>query len=387
VTLQRTEEQFRQAQKMEAVGRLASGIAHDFNNLLTVITASAQLLLEALDGGNAARPLLEEIVGSADRAAALTRQLLAFSRKQVLRAEVLDLNDLIRNMDKMLRRVIGEDVVLGSVQAGAPCLVKADRAQLEQVLLNLAVNARDAMPDGGRLTIETAEVDLDETYSRLYPEVRPGRYVLLAVTDTGSGMDEAVKARAFEPFFTTKEVGKGTGLGLAMVYGTVKQSGGHIAVYSERGKGSTFKVYLPVSAPEQTVLPTGGSVAAVPDGTGTVLLVEDEDRVRSITSRILKGKGYTVLEARGGGEALDLLGRTDGEVNLVVTDVIMPEMNGPELVQRLQARRPDLKVLFLSGYTDGAVFRHGLLDQGTAFLQKPFTPGALTRKVHEVLCA
>jgi PAS domain S-box-containing protein len=387
VTLLKTEEQFRQAQKMEAIGRLASGIAHDFNNLLTVITASAQLLLESLDEGSSASPLLEEIVGSADRAAALTRQLLAFSRKQVLRAEVLDLNDLIRDMDKMLRRVIGEDVVLSSVQAEAPCRVKADRAQLEQVLLNLAVNARDAMPHGGRLTIETAEVDLDETYARLYPEVRPGRYVLLAVTDTGSGMDETVKARAFEPFFTTKEVGKGTGLGLAMVYGTVKQSGGHIAVYSEQGKGSTFKIYLPVSAAEEIVLPAGGGGAAVPDGTGTVLLVEDEDRVRSITSRILQGKGSTVLEARGGAEALDLLGRTDGEVKLVVTDVVMPEMNGPELVQRLQARRPDLKVLFLSGYTDGAIVRHGLLGAGTAFLQKPFTPGALTRKVHEVLCA
>jgi two-component system cell cycle sensor histidine kinase/response regulator CckA len=385
--LRKTEEQFRQAQKMEAVGRLASGIAHDFNNLLTVITASAQLLLETQEEGSTAGPLLEEIVGSADRAAGLTRQLLAFSRKQVLRAEVLDLNVLISDMDKMLRRVIGEDIVLCTEQAEVPCRVKADRGQVEQVVMNLVVNARDAMPDGGRVTIETRLVDLDETYARLYPEVRPGAYVLLAVTDTGCGMDEVVKARVFEPFFTTKEVGKGTGLGLAMVYGTVKQSGGHIAVYSEPGKGSTFKVYLPCSAAEEVALPSHGSVADVPDGTGTVLLVEDEDRVRSITSRILQGKGYTVLEARHGGEALHLLEQTGEDVQLIVTDVVMPTMNGPELVQRLQAQRPDLKVLFLSGYTDSAIFRHGLLDEGKAFLQKPFTPGALTRKVHEVLCA
>jgi PAS domain S-box-containing protein len=385
--LRKTEEQFRQAQKMEAVGRLASGIAHDFNNLLTVITASAQLLLEMQEADSPARPLLKEIVGSADRAASLTRQLLAFSRKQVLRAEVLDLNVLMADMDKMLRRVIGEDIVLSTVQAGTPCRVKADRSQLEQVLLNLCVNARDAMPDGGRLTIETKAVDLDETYTRLYPEVRPGSYVLLAVTDTGTGMDDVVKARVFEPFFTTKEVGKGTGLGLAMVYGTVKQSGGHIAVYSERGKGSTFKIYLPQCEAEATVLPTSGSGEAVPDGRGTVLLVEDEDKVRAITSRILQSKGYTVLEARHPGEALDLFGQTAASINLVVTDVVMPDMNGPELVQHLLGQRPDLKVLFLSGYTDSAIFRHGLLDPGRDFLQKPFTPGALTRKVHELLCA
>jgi PAS domain S-box-containing protein len=385
--LRKAEDQFRQAQKMEAVGRLASGIAHDFNNLLTVITASAQLLLEALPEDSPSSPLLEEIVGSADRAASLTRQLLAFSRKQVLQAEVLDMNVLITDMDKMLRRVIGEDVLFSTVQAGVPCLVKADRGQLEQVIMNLVVNARDAMPDGGRLTIETRTVHLDETYARLYPEVRPGPYVLLAVTDTGTGMTETVKARVFEPFFTTKEVGKGTGLGLAMVYGTVKQSGGHIAVYSEPGRGSTFKVYLPCTAAETRVVPSTGSVYNIPDGTGTVLLVEDEDKVRAITSRILQGKGYTVLEARHGSEALDLFEHTAEDITLVVTDVIMPQMNGPDLVQRLLAHRPDLKVLFLSGYTDTTVFRHGLLDEGKAFLQKPFTPGALTRKVHEVLCA
>jgi PAS domain S-box-containing protein len=385
--LRKSEEQFRQAQKMEAVGRLASGIAHDFNNLLTVITASAQLLLETQPEDHPDQPLLAEVVAAAERAAALTRQLLAFSRKQVLKAEVIDLNGLITDMDKMLRRVIGEDIVLSTVRDENACLVKADRSQVEQVLLNLAVNGRDAMPDGGHLTIETSHVHLEETYTRLYPEVRPGQYVLLAVTDTGTGMDEAVKARVFEPFFTTKAVGKGTGLGLAMVYGTVKQSGGHIAVYSEKGKGSTFKIYLPCTEAETTVLPTGGSAAGIPDGTGTVLLVEDEDKVRAITSRILQSKGYTVLEARHGGEALDLFDQTAEDINLVVTDVIMPQMNGPELVQRLLQQRPSLKVLFLSGYTDSAVFRHGLLDPGKAFLQKPFTPGALTRKVHEVMCA
>jgi PAS domain S-box-containing protein len=388
--LQQTEERYRQAQKMEAVGRLAGGIAHDFNNILTAITGFADLLLLTLKGDDLQKEYVQHILTSSERAAALVRQMLTFSRKHVQALKVLDLNSLVSNMNKMLHRVIGEDMSLSAALATDLSRVKADPGQLEQVLMNLVVNARDAMPQGGKLTLETANVELDESYTRAYPGVRPGAYVMLAVTDSGCGMSKEVQARLFEPFFTTKEVGKGTGLGLATVYGIVKQSEGHIAVYSEVGRGTTFKVYLPAVREAVTVPPV---VAAIPGpvarmaGTGTVLLVEDEDHVRQLSRQILQVSGYRVLEARHAAEALALYEQQDAPVDLMVTDVVMPEMNGCDLASRLQERRPDLRVLFMSGYTDNAVLRHGLLSEGAAFLQKPFTAAALANKVQELLCA
>jgi PAS domain S-box-containing protein len=383
--LQKTEEQFRQAQKMEAIGRLAGGVAHDFNNLLTVITGYSQLLSETLTYDDPEKGLVDEIGKAADRAAALTRQLLAFSRKQMLATKVLDLNTIVTDMQKMLQRLIGEDIKLVTALEPALAAVKVDPGQIEQVIMNLAVNARDAMPEGGTLTIETANTELDELYTAAYPELRPGSYVLLAISDTGCGMDETVKARLFEPFFTTKEVGKGTGLGLATVYGIIKQSGGHIAVYSEVGHGTTFKVYLPLA--EGNV--AAQSAATKPDelapGTETVLLVEDEDRVRVLTRRLLEKNGYKVVEALNGVEALQYFDGNPEPVDLIISDVVMPEMSGPQLAQQIRLRQPDLKVLFLSGYTDSALIHNGVLNVEKNFLQKPFTPDALARKVREVL--
>ncbi len=383
--LQKTEEQFRQAQKMEAIGRLAGGVAHDFNNLLTVITGYSQLLGETLMPEDPARGLVDEIAKAADRAAALTRQLLAFSRKQMLATRVLDLNTVVTDMQKMLQRLIGEDIKLVTALDGALAPVKVDPGQIEQVIMNLAVNARDAMPDGGTFTIETINTELDEIYTSAYPELRPGAYVLLAVSDTGCGMDDTVKARLFEPFFTTKEVGKGTGLGLATVYGIVKQSGGHIAVYSEVGHGTTFKVYLPLA--EGTVAPQAAAAARdqLTPGTETVLLVEDEDRVRVLTRRVLEKNGYKVVEALNGAEALRYFDGNPEPVDLIITDVVMPEMSGPQLAQQIRLRQPDLKVLFLSGYTDSALSHNGVLNMEKNFLQKPFTPDSLARKVREIL--
>ena len=383
--LQRAEENWRQAQKMEAVGRLAGGVAHDFNNILTVITGYTHVLLQAFPPETTHRGAVESISKAASRAVTLTRQLLAFSRRSVLAPRPFDLNTTVTDMGKMLRRLIGEDINLATLLAPDLRAIKADPGQIEQVLMNLCVNARDAMPQGGNLTIETRNVELDANYAQTHPEVRPGSYALLAISDTGCGMDEATRERIFEPFFTTKEVGKGTGLGLATVYGIVKQSGGHIAVYSEVGKGSTFKVYLPLTHEKPTPSFQGLRPLPPPKGKATILLVEDEDMVRSLSGDILREYGYTVREARHGREALDIRPEELEAVDLTVTDVVMPEMNGRDLAQRLLGRKPNMKVLYVSGYTDNAVFRNGLLEPGAAFLEKPFSPDSLARKVHELL--
>ena len=382
------EEQVILSQKMEAIGRLAGGVAHDFNNILTAIGGYTDLLLADLAPEDPRRRDVEEIHLAADRAAGLTQQLLAFSRRQVLQPKVVDLNALVTDIEKMLRRLIGEDILFATVLHPRLGNVRADPGQIEQVIVNLAVNARDAMPDGGRLTIETRNVELDESYATEHPTVKPGRYVLLAVTDTGVGMDEETKARIFEPFFTTKVRGKGTGLGLATVYGIVRQTGGHIWAYSEPGKGTAMRVYLPqVDAPAD---PVRRSTVDPPEslrGSETILLVEDEAPVRAVTRQLLERNGYTVLEAPDGPAALALLdgGTRGAAVDLLLTDVIMPGMSGRELADQLVARQPRLRVLFMSGYTDDAVVRHGMLEPGLAYLEKPFRPPALLRKVREVL--
>ncbi len=378
------EDQLRQSQKMEAVGRLAGGVAHDFNNLLTVIKGYTELMLEEFREHDPMRGELEEIRKAADRASALTRQLLAFSRQQVLAPKVLDLNTVVTNMDKLLKRLLGADVELITRLDAAIGRIKADPGQLEQVIMNLAVNARDAMPVGGKLLIETQNVELDETFARDHVGSKPGAYVMLAVTDNGAGMSETVRQRIFEPFFTTKEAGKGTGLGLSTVYGIIKQSGGYIWVYSEVSKGTTFKVYLPrVDATVDVALPAATAPASS-FGRETVLLVEDEDGVRALVRQVLHKHGYNVLEARHGGEALLHCERHKGNIDLLLTDVVLEQMSGPDLAKRLVVLRPEMKVLYISGYTDDAVIHHGV-STGTAFLQKPFTTDALAKKVREVL--
>jgi two-component system cell cycle sensor histidine kinase/response regulator CckA len=376
------------SQKMEAVGRLAGGVAHDFNNILTAIGGYADLLMADLPPDDRRRHDVEEIHQATQRAAALTQQLLAFSRRQVLQPKVLNLNALVPNIEKMLRRLIGEDILFATVLHPSLGNVRADPGQLEQVIVNLALNARDAMPDGGRLTIETRNVELDEAYAADHPAVKPGRYVMLAVTDTGVGMDEETKARIFEPFFTTKVRGKGTGLGLATVYGIVQQTGGHIWPYSEPGRGTTMRVYLPrVDAPADPIEHHRDAAPETLRGNETILVVEDEAPVRAVTRQLLERNGYTVLEAPDGPAALALV---DGEaggrhIDLLLTDVIMPGMSGRELAAELNARRPNVRVLFMSGYTDDAVVRHGMLEPGLAYLEKPFRPTALLRKVRGVL--
>ncbi len=383
--LRRSEEQLRSSQKMEAVGRLAGGVAHDFNNLLTVIQGHSELLLARLRSDDPIRKEIEQIRKAGERAAGLTRQLLAFSRRQVLQARVLDLNEVVADMEKMLRRLIGEDIDLITRLGPRIAHVKADPGQLEQVIMNLAVNARDAMPEGGRLIIETADTTLDEKFCRAHPPTHPGPYVMLALTDTGSGMAPETLSYLFEPFFTTKEKGKGTGLGLATVYGIVKQSDGYVWVESEPGKGSSFRIYLPpVEGPAQTVEPkTGGS--GVDTGSETILLVEDEPVVRELARRILEMNGYNVLEAGDVGEARRLCGTHPEPIHLLVTDVVMPVMSGRGLADALSSLRPEMRVLYMSGYTDDAIVRHGILLEGVPFLQKPFTPQRLAAKVREVL--
>ncbi len=382
------EEQFRQAQKMEAVGRLAGGVAHDFNNLLTVINGYSQLLADRHDPGDPLHGYAEEIQKAGDRAASLTRQLLAFSRKQVLTPQVLELNAVVANMEKMLRRLIGEDIQLEIARGVQLACVKADPGQLEQILMNLAVNSRDAMPQGGRIIIETANVDLDEAYARQHVEVTPGPYVMLAVSDSGVGMDAETQARIFEPFFTTKEQGKGTGLGLATVYGIVKQSGGHISVYSQPAHGTTFKIYLPALSPQgQAKEQPDARLVSLPRGTETILLVEDEDGVRSLATTILESLGYKVLAADDPEKAVQISERHAGPIALLLTDVVMPKMNGPQLTQHLAFSRPEMKVLFMSGYTDMAANQSGVIDSDTPFLQKPFTREALGKKVRGLLDA
>ncbi len=385
--LLKTEEQLRQAQKMEAVGRLAGGIAHDFNNLLSVIISCSELILEdaARDGlpENVVTDL-DEIRKAGVRAADLTRQLLAFSRQQVLAPKITDLNAIVSGMESMLRRMIGADVTLRTVREADAAMVFVDRGQMEQVIMNLAVNARDAMPRGGKLTIEVSRVEVDEDFASQHAGIAPGAYVQLSVTDTGTGMSKDVQARMFDPFFTTKEKGKGTGLGLSTVFGIVRQSGGTIWAYSEIGHGTTFKIYLPNRQDAQAQT----SITAAPKrvgGTETILVVEDEPQVRSIVRGILTRAGYTVLEAEHGAAALELCHRATTPIQLVLTDVVMPVMSGRELVERLATVLPGAKVLFMSGYTDDTVVHHGVLDQGIAYLQKPIVPDALTKKVREVL--
>ena len=378
----RLEKQFLQAQKMEAVGRLAGGVAHDFNNLLTIISGYSEILMQR-DFPN--KEMLKEIQKAGERAASLTRQLLAFSRQQVLAPEVLSLNTVVGSTEKMLRRLIGEDVRLDTVLDPSLGRVQADPGQMEQVIMNLAVNARDAMPQGGRLTIKTRNADLDEKYAQAHPEILPGRYVMLVVSDTGCGMDKATLAQIFEPFFTTKKPGQGTGLGLATVYGIIKQSGGYIYVDSEPGRGSTFRIFLPQVEATVPRRKSQLGISSSPGGNETLLLVEDETAVRSLIRTNLEMKGYKVLEAAEGEEALRLAQQHSGPIHLLITDVVMPLMSGRELAERLGPLRSQMKVLYLSGYTDDTVVRHGLLQGEVEFLQKPFTPGVLTRKVREVL--
>jgi PAS domain S-box-containing protein len=380
------EEQLRQSQKLESVGLLAGGIAHDFNNMLTAITGYADLVMDDLPPGDRRRDDVAEIGRAAQKAALLTSQLLAFSRKQILRPEALNLNDAVIDVSRMLRRVIGEDIALVTSMGEGLGLVNADPGQVAQVLMNLAVNARDAMPNGGTLTIETATVDLDDGYARRHESVRPGPFVMLAVSDTGTGMPPEVRERIFEPFFTTKGIGKGTGMGLATVYGIVKQSGGHVWVYSEVGHGSTFKVYLPRIVQGASDRAAFQDEPPVARGEETVLLVEDEELVRRLARRALEACGYTVIEASDASQAL-AFSEGAAPIDIVVTDVIMPRMSGRELVQQLSTARPGLRILYMSGYTDNAIAHRGILDGGTHFIQKPFTMRALARKVRDVLDA
>jgi len=379
------EEQLRQSQKMEAVGRLAGGIAHDFNNLLTIIKGYSQLSLLELKEGDILKGNIEEIQKAAERAATLTAQLLAFSRRQVMQMKVFNFNTALRDLDNMLRRVIGEDIELVTILADDLGKTKADPGQIEQVIMNLAVNARDAMPSGGKLIIETANVEFDENYPRVHAAMTPGRYVMLSVSDTGFGMTPEVRERLFEPFFTTKEKGKGTGLGLSTVYGIVKQSGGYIWVYSEPGQGTTVKIYFPRVDEEDDALFRRDGVSSIPQGSETVLVVEDEPSLRSLATHILRHQGYKVLEAADGEEALRVAQECIGEINLLLTDVVMPRMGGKELADRLQTLRPSVRVLFISGFPDDAIAHHGVITPGIAFLQKPFSPASLAQKVREVL--
>jgi len=379
------QEQLRQSQKIEAIGRLAGGIAHDFNNLLTVIKGYSQLSLIELKEDVPLRGNIEEIKRASDKAADLTRQLLAFSRRQILEMKVLDLNTALRDMDKMLHRLIGEDIELTTLLADDLGRVKTDPGWVEQIIMNLAVNARDAMPSVGKLTIETANVELDGAYARNHIAVTPGRYVMLSMSDTGVGMTPEVRQQVFEPFFTTKEKGKGTGLGLSTVYGIVKQSGGNIWVYSEPGQGTTFKIYLPRVDEPLEELKEKVVKEELPRGNETILLVEDEEVVRKLAVRILKRQGYTVLEGSHGNEAIDVCKQHKGPVHLLLTDVVMPQMSGRQLAEQLKQVCQDFRVLYMSGYTDNAITHHGVLEEGMNYIQKPFTVDGLARKVREVL--
>jgi PAS domain S-box-containing protein len=383
--LRKTAEQLRQAQKMEAIGRLAGGVAHDFNNLLTAIIGYAEVGMMRLNQGDPLRSILDEIIKAGERASTLTSQLLAFSRKQMLQMKVLDLNNVVSDMERMLKRLIGEDIDLVTRKDNHIGRVSADRGQIEQVLMNLVINSRDAMPKGGILTVETANMYLDETYVSTHVDTQPGHYVMLAVTDTGHGMDADTLTHIFEPFFTTKSKGQGTGLGLSTVYGIIKQSGGDVWVYSEQGRGTTFKIYLPqVEQPEEDTELRKTS-AGNGRGSETVLVVEDEDMVRRLTCQTLTINGYQVLEAPNPGTALLICEQHEGTIDLLVTDVVMPQMNGRELSDRLTPLRPGMKVLYMSGYTDSVVYQQMDWNSGLTFIQKPFSPHTLLRKVRELL--
>jgi signal transduction histidine kinase/CheY-like chemotaxis protein len=381
--LRRTEGQLLKSQRLEAVGRLAGGIAHDFNNLLGVILGYSDLMAAEVEPGSSLERPLESIQAAATRAADLTRQLLAFSRRQIIAPQILDLNGIVLEMDRMLRRLIGEAIEVETRLAPDLAPVEADPSQIEQVVMNLVVNARDAMPAGGRLSIETANVLFDEAYVRTHADTRPGSYVMLAVADTGEGMDAETSGRVFEPFFTTKDTG--TGLGLSTVYGIVKQSGGTIQVYSEPGQGTTFKVYLPQAVGEARPVPVAPRLSDAPQGTETLLVAEDEPMLRELEARILRAAGYRVLVAGDGQEALQVCATHEGEIHLLITDVVMPGMGGRELADRAVVLRPDLRVLFASGHTDDAIVRDGRLDAGLPFIQKPFVAAELLTAVRRLL--
>ena len=377
--------QLQQAMKMEAVGRLAGGVAHDFNNLLTVIIGYSELLQQKVGKESPMHREVEEIRRAGERASSLTQQLLAFSRKQIIEPKVVRLDLLVADMQAMLTRLIGEDIALQATTGKSLGTVKVDPGQFQQILMNLVVNARDAMPDGGKIGIETANVDLDQGYCAVHPYILPGRFVMLSVSDTGTGMSDEVKAHIFEPFYTTKERGSGTGLGLATTYGVVKQSGGSIEVYSEVGIGTTFKIYLPRVEEEASPSEKDDRPQDMRGGSETVLLVEDEDIVRNLCVQILERLGYKVLQARNGAEAIALAQGYGDRIDLLLTDVVMPGMNGAELARQLVLHHPERKVLFTSGYTDDAIVRHGILKEGVSFIGKPYTPSALAKKVRGVL--
>jgi two-component system, cell cycle sensor histidine kinase and response regulator CckA len=382
--LRLSEEQLRMSQKLEAVGQLAGGIAHDFNNLLTVIRGYSELVLNRLNESDDNRPKIEEIKRAADRASTLTHQLLAFSRKQVLQPKLFDLNHLVTDISKMLRRLIGENIEMTTI-IGPDAPINADPGQIEQVLMNLVVNARDAMPKGGRITVETARIEIDAAYASTHLSVQPGPYVMLAVSDTGSGMDGETRKHIFEPFFTTKEQGKGTGLGLSTVYGIVKQSGGNIWLYSEPGQGTVFKVYLPAEIESDAQPAATPDRVELPRGTETILIVEDEPQIRNLALDCLTSYGYDVLSASNGLEALQLIESLQRPLDLVLTDVVMPKLSGRELSERISTLQPSARVLFMSGYTNDSVVNHGILDGATWFIQKPFTLESLVKRVREVL--
>ncbi len=379
------EEQLMHAQKMEAVGRLAGGVAHDFNNMLTVITGYNRMILDELSTVDPLRGYAEEILKAADRAGALTNQLLAFSRRQIMKPRIISVNSVIEQTEKMLRRLIGEDIQLSISLSAETGNIKSDPNHIAQAIVNLAVNARDAMPTGGRLTIETGNCHIDETYVRTHMGVKPGEFVMIAVSDTGMGMDSATRQRIFEPFFTTKERGKGTGLGLATVYGMVKQSGGDIWVYSEPGTGTTFKLYFPRVREAVSDVAAPSSDKSKTAAAETILLVEDEKAVRDLTCRILQKLGYHALVAGSGDAAIQISRAYEGEIALLLTDVVMPNMSGRQVADALLAMRPGIKVLFLSGYTENTVVHHGVLDSAVDFLPKPFSREVLGQKIREIL--
>jgi PAS domain S-box-containing protein len=379
------EDQLRHSQRMEGIGRLAGGVAHDFNNLLTVINGYSDLAAGSLSAGDPVQEMVSEIKNAGERAASLTRQLLAFSRKQVLRPVVIDLNDLVGNMQRMFSRLIGEDICLQLDLTPTLWQVKIDAGQMEQVIMNLIVNARDAMPQGGKLAITTANVEQDASSPNLLPDAALGQYVLLTVGDNGCGIDEATKSRIFEPFFTTKDPGKGTGLGLSTVWGIVQQSGGHIQVDTSVGQGTIFKIYLPKADKGAESPPLNAKRSNPLHGSETVLLVEDDERVRSLAHLILESYGYTVLAAQNGAAALLMAERHPGTIHLVLTDVVMPQMSGYELTEQLKAQRPELKAIYLSGYMDDTIVRHGVRDDAEHVLLKPFSPVTLAKKIREVL--